>query len=388
MTPDHRAELVRRDAERIAFVGRVNVPAHREFMWKLHDWRGRGFQDLVLDFSTCQGAFPNGMIPLLVTVQHLRREGIEVSTVLPENAELQRLFINANWAHFLEPARFSPSDTTHDRHVATHAFATSDKQQALVNSFIDVAMRAMSLERDVIAGLEWSINEITDNVLNHSQSPEGGLVQVTTFREARKVAFCVADSGRGILESLREGYPNLRSDAQAIGEAVKAGVTRNSDAGQGNGLAGTLRIATMSGGTFEITSGTAKLVVRKSESRPHALRDPERIHGTIVYAELGLDRAFRLSEALGFSGTPYQPVDVIELLYQTEKGDATVLRLRDESTGFGSRPAGRQLWIGMVCRSSQAVSPTNSSVSCLLRLGRSVSLRESATSGSRLWSER
>ena len=36
-------------------------------------------------------------------------------------------------------------------------------------------------------------------------------------------------------------------------------------------------------------------------------------------------------------------MDIIELLYETEAGDAVVLKLRDESTGFGSRPAGRQL---------------------------------------------
>src|SRR5690606_1063310 len=129
------------------------------------------------------------------------------------------------------------------------------EQQGLVNAFMDVVMRTMTLERDVIAGLEWSINEITDNVLNHAQAPDGGLVQVSTFRDRRRVAFAVGDAGRGILASLKEGYPELRSDAQAIGEAVKAGVTRDPDAGQGNGLAGTLRIATMSGGSFEVGSG-------------------------------------------------------------------------------------------------------------------------------------
>jgi hypothetical protein len=184
-----------------------------------------------------------------------------------------------------------------------------------------------------------------DNVLNHAQAANGGLVQVSTFKERRMVAFAVGDSGRGILASLREGYPRLRSDSQAIGEAVKAGVTRNPDAGQGNGMAGTLRIATMSGGSFEVGSGLAYLTVRGSESQRYERKEAQRIHGTIVYAEFGLDSKFHISEALGFStpGRRFRAVDVIELLYQTEKGDATTLRLNEESTGFGSRPAGRQL---------------------------------------------
>ena len=121
-------------------------------------------------------------------------------------------------------------------------------------------MRNMTLERDVIAGLEWSINEITDNVLNHAECSEGGIAQGRHF--TRNVAFVVADAGRGVLASLREGHPELRTDDQAIGEAMKAGVTRNPDAGQGNGIAGAMRIAMMSEGFFQITSVLAQIAAR------------------------------------------------------------------------------------------------------------------------------
>lgn len=190
-------------------------------------------------------------------------------------------------------------------------------------------------------------------MLNHAECEEGGVVQVSTFTEARKIAFGVADSGRGILSSLREGHPDLRTDAQAIGEAMKAGITRDPDAGQGNGIAGALRIATMSKGLFEITSGLAQIVIRtdrtqeqpghQADAKVYERREPQRFQGTVVYAELGLDAQFDFSEALGFSGEPPEPVDIIELRYETERGDAVLLKLREESTGFGSRPAGRQL---------------------------------------------
>ena len=312
-------------------------------MWCLHDCRTLGYQDVILDFSICDSAFPSGMLPLLSSADLLRREHVDLSVILPEKDELRRLFLNTNWAYLLEPERYQESDTVHDRHMAAHRFTDSDEQQQLVNVFMDVVMGNMTLERDVIAGLEWSINEITDNVLNHAECEEGGIAQVSTFRNTRRVAFGVADSGRGILSSLSEGHPYLRTDAQAIGEAVKVGVTRNPDVGQGNGIAGTLRISTMSEGMFEITSGLASLVIRDGQSRTHKRREAQRFVGTIVYAELGLDAHFHLSEALGFSGEPHQPTDVIELLYETESGEAVILKLSEESTGFGSRPAGRQL---------------------------------------------
>ena len=342
--PKHQQSVVRNE-NRIRFLQSVNNFAHRQFMRCLHECRARSYGDIVLDFSRCDRAFPNGMIPLLAGADALRRANIDLSVTLPANATLRRLFLNTNWAHFLEPTRYSASDTEHDRHVAAHRFADANQQQRLVNKFMDVVMRNMTLERSVLAGLEWSVNEITDNVLNHAQCDDGGIAQVSTFRDARKVAFGVADSGRGILVSLREGHSSLRTDEQAIGEAVKAGVTRNPESGQGNGIAGTLRIATMSNGTFEITSGVAHLSVRQGESKSYKREERLRFYGTVVYAELGLDTEFALSEALGFPGPhrPEHPVDIIEVLYETDDGQAVVLKLREESTGFGSRPAGRQL---------------------------------------------
>ena len=316
-------------------------------MWCLHECRERGYEDIVLDFSTCEAAFPTGMIPLLTSADALRRATVDVSVTLPEEERLERLFLNTNWAHFLEPTRFEKSDTVHDRHLSAQRFGDPEQQQHLVNTFMDVVMRNMTLDRRVIAGLEWSSNEITDNVLNHADCEEGGILQVSTFGERKKVAFGVADSGRGILSSLREGHPGLRTDAQAVAEAMKAGITRDPDAGQGNGIAGTLRIATMSKGSFEITSGLAQIQVQTRDGHPdsrvYERKERQRFQGTFVYAELGLGTQFRLSEALGFGGEPQEPVDIIELLYETEAGDAVVLKLRDESTGFGSRPAGQQL---------------------------------------------
>lgn len=332
-----------RQENRIRFLGRVNSLAHRQYIRCVADAREQGYEELVLDFSECEGAFPSGMIPILASADALHRARINTVVILPNSEELERLFHNANWAHFIEPDKFEHFDVIHDRHVAAHRFKTAEEQLQLVNACMDVVMRQMSLERDVIAGLEWSINEITDNVLNHAMCPDGGIVQVSTFRDAQKVAFGVADTGQGIFSSLREGHPYLRTDSHAIGEAVKGGVTRNPDAGQGNGLAGSLRIASMSGGSFEVTSGRAQLVVRDGESKMYERNESMSVPGTVVYVEIALGRKFHLAEALGFSGEPHQPIDIIETLYQTELGDALILKLRDEASGFGSRPLGRQI---------------------------------------------
>ena len=340
--------VVRKD-NLIRFVGRVDEPAHRQFMWCVHECLRHGYVDVVLDFSKCESAFPRGMLPILSSADTLRRDTIDVSVRLPEDTVLERLFLNTNWAHLLEPERFQKSDTVHDRHLASQRFTDFEQQQSLVNMFMDIVMRNMILDRRIIAGLEWSINEITDNVLNHAMCKEGGIIHVSTFRDSHKVAFGVSDSGRGILASLREGHPSLQTDAQAIDEAMKAGITRDPDAGQGNGIAGTMRIATKSWGLFEITSGQTQIVVRTNQtdgspnSGVYNRRRRESLQGTVVYAELRTDKQFDLAEALGVDGKPHDPGDIIEMHYETNAGAALSLKLSDESTGFGSRLAGRQL---------------------------------------------
>lgn len=340
----HRPWIVRRDRNQISFTRGVGPRAHREFMWCLHDCREKGYEEIEIDLTACETAFPDGMLPLIAGVDALRREGLEISVVLPADLELERLFINTNWAHLLQPDRYDPSETTHVRHVAARRFADAEQQQHLVNEAVNVLLGGMTaLQRDDLAALEWSINEITDNVLNHAQCELGGILQVSTFEGSRKVAVGVADSGIGILASLRQGHPDLRGDVQAIYRALEAGVTRHSDAGQGNGMAGVLRIATMSQGMVDITSRRAQIVYREGESRHFRRRKNQEFPGTFVYTEIGLDTDFHLSEALGFSGTPHRPVDVVEALYETDDASAVVLRLRDEAVGFGSRLAGRHL---------------------------------------------
>lgn len=313
-------------------------------MWCLHDCREKGYEEIEIDLSGCETAFPVGMLPLIAGVDALRRDGLDVSVALPVDPELERLFINTNWAHLLEPDRYRASETPHGRHVAARRFANAEQQQRLVNEAVNVLLGGITaLQRDDLAALEWSINEITDNVLNHAQCELGGILQVSTFEGSRKVAVGVADSGIGILASLRQGHPDLQGDVQAIYRALEAGVTRHSDVGQGNGMAGVLRIATMSQGAVEITSRRAQILYRKGESRDFRRKKDQEFPGTFVYAEIGLDTDLLLSEALEFRGSSHRPVDAIEALYETDDASAVVLRLQDEAVGFGSRLAGRHL---------------------------------------------
>ncbi|MEQ1738145.1 MAG: ATP-binding protein, partial [Rhodoglobus sp.] len=262
-------DVVRR-ARTVAVRGRLNVDFVHVFMRALREVEKEGYESAELDFSGCDSAYPDGSTPLAAIVDAARTRGLRFELRLPNDHRIANLFVRTNLAHYVQPETFPLHTSYVPKHVPIRRFETLEDQVAVVSELMEVLLKTIALPRDVFQGLEWSINEIMDNVLNHAQAPRGGFVQATTTED--RVSFTVADAGIGILKSLREGYPALVSDGEAIGEAIKAGVTRNPEAGQGNGLAGSLNIATQTGGSLTIMSGRGMLLVHHDDEGVKSVR--------------------------------------------------------------------------------------------------------------------
>ena len=326
----------------IYFTSKINAYSILQFCSAINYFKNLHKNSLTIDFRGVTKVFPNGMLPIICSVDELREAGINVFVNLPQDNETRRIFRSVNWAYFLSPEQFQKSDSTYDRHLVTRRFITAEEQLKAVNDFMDVVLRTMTISKDIISGLEWSINEITDNVLNHSDSNNGGIIQASTHYKENKIIFAVADGGIGFLKSMQEGFPNLRTELDAIGEAIKAGVTRNPKYGQGNGLAGSLRITTMTGGSLEVFSGNGRLIATKDKIVRKPLRHA-RFNGALVSGEINIVDNFSISEALNFNSKNYIPLDIIDLKYEMEDIDCLMLVMKEESTGFGSRKSGFQI---------------------------------------------
>ena len=284
------------------------------------------------------------MLPIIAQAQKLRMEGKQIQAILPNDHNARKLFRSVNWAHHLAPEVFGKSESVHDKHLVTKFFTNASEQKNAVDDFMDVVLGSMEMPRDIVSGLEWSINEITDNVLNHSQSKVGGLVEAITYPTNQMIAFAVADAGIGILSTLKESIPTLRTDIQAMGEAVKQGVTRNPKFGQGNGLAGSLKFTTMSGGSFEMTSGSGRVLTTAEETKRNPRRDYQYYNGTLVCGTVKMNKDFSISKALDFGkGIIHTPVDIIETHYEKEDSNCFELSMSEETTGYGTRKSGAQI---------------------------------------------
>ena len=322
---------------------KVNPYSHRAAMAQFADAYKKGFTKVRLSFKRVLFAYPNGMIPLIASIDYYKRLGMEFKIDLPVDPQIRNLFFSTNWAHLLLPDTFEEQKTMYYKHLAARRFRTFQEQQDTVNEFMHIVIGNLDLNKDVISALEWSINEITDNVLNHSDSEDGGIVQLSTYPQNHRISFAVADSGRGIKESLNESYPNLHSDILAIGEAVKSGVTRNNDVGQGNGLAGTLRIAEQTGGSFSVLSGKGRMSYYEGKSDRNSYKDLI-YNGTVVSADFfDNSESFSLQSALEFDGVFGAKTNIIEMNYLSNDCNSFKFIMKDESTGFGNRPVGRMI---------------------------------------------
>lgn len=333
--------MLQREGNRLSFAGDLFIGEITGIRALIHQTIKAGYQDLVLDFSQCSACFPATALATCCQVMKLREHGIDFELVLPRQSQLAKLFTNANWAHFLDPERHAQSRFRGFTQLPATLFTDHEEQHQAVNRILNAILGAIpDLDRKGLAALEWSVNEITDNVLVHSQSPVGGLVQLSMFeRSSKRIEYIVVDAGLGIPKTLRQGHPEITSDSDALERAIREGVTRDKTLGQGNGLYGSFQISSHSKALFQLQSGFAKLVFTSR----HGLRvSTERVpfDGTLVAAQINLSDPLLLQEALKFDGRLHIPVDFVETHYERHDRPEVLFKLRDESSSFGSRVAG------------------------------------------------
>jgi hypothetical protein len=119
----------------------------------------------------------------------------------------------------------------------------------------------------------------------------------------------------------------------------RRGGTRNKSTNQGNGLFGTFKCCEVSGGEFDILSGTVSLQHRPGELR--AIKNSIPFNGTFVRASINYSFDHLLEKALIFREKSHtKSFDFVERMYQSEGEDIKFV-VSKELDAFGSREAGR-----------------------------------------------
>ncbi|TGP44901.1 DUF4325 domain-containing protein [bacterium M00.F.Ca.ET.228.01.1.1] len=332
-----------RERNRISIAGDFAIHDVRKVFATLYDAvEVRGYTDIELDFSRCTSAFPAAMLPLCTAVLELRSKRVDFHFVGPSDERMRRLFANTGWASLICPRdNAPPRRNNHSRQFPAVQYKTHEDQENLLNELLEKLLAVVpNFNRAAFAAVEWALNEISDNVLNHSASPVGGLLQLSVFDPARhRVEFTISDAGIGVPSTLRNARPEIESDVDALLESVKSGVTRDKVDFQGNGLYGTLEICRAGGGKFSLNAGNAALIC--TQDAVNARNEAVPFWGTTVDGLIDFSEPMLLERALAIDGKIHRPVDYIELRYEQDDLKSIVFKLDEHSASFRSRPAGR-----------------------------------------------
>ncbi|QGZ33172.1 STAS-like domain-containing protein [Stappia indica] len=297
----------------------------------------RGYKDISLNFTEAYPVRESFMIPAIALIRHYRRDGIDFSIVRPENAAARNIFHNANWAYLINETENEASTFEDDHHLPASRFLNSDELTESIDRIMSMILKTVPLKRRQIAALEWSVNEITDNVLNHANSPTGGVIQASTIKSENReiIEFVVADAGIGIKRSLGE-----KDDRKALERAIKEGVTRNPATNQGNGLYGAFRVATLSHGKFELISGKA-ILSAEGTGRVKTVSGTRLYPGTAVICRVECGDEKLIENALMFKEKIHEPgFDYLERQHELGDREAYIFSMSRECKYFGSREAG------------------------------------------------
>ena len=303
---------------------------YREYLEFLTTLDGStGPRRMEVDLEQVRFAHPSGMAPLVATIAHLTNLGWDFDVVLPADDLLSDYFEKAGWVAGIAGTE-TPKLVRGRSYLPLTPYRNHDELNPLVTEMIDHLATSTAFKPGVLDAISWSLNEIADNVLLHAGAGTTGWVQMIELPKKNQIELVIVDCGRGITDSLRQAFPDLEDDREAVMKAVEKGVTRDPNVGQGNGLAGTVRIAHAAGGWANVHSGAGQLrLMPNSTFCELAPRHP----GTLV--EVTLPTATEIDVADALWG--HQPMSELEMRYVEDGGGGLLLRLSEETTGFGNR---------------------------------------------------
>ena len=261
---------------------------------------------------------------------HLREKGIRLSVVGNDDARryLSRMDVfrtldlafTENFERHNEAGRFVPMKQIE-----------GESCKPAVDAVCDLVLHQFDNAREFLPALEWAVMEITDNILIHAQSQTPGVLCAQYFPERQRLDVGLCDMGRGLMSSLSESH-SIRSHGDAIRKALQRGVTRDKVNCMGNGLAGTLEIAKVNGGSFQIWTGDVTFRLQDGQDKgfiPHAT-----VPGTGLLLSLRTDRPVNLRETF-IEDASWTYIDAEAQRIACTGG----LRILDECVHTGSRPS-------------------------------------------------
>ena len=211
--------------------------------------------------SSALPAFPNICVPVAAVIQNYQSDQFHITcdwdncgSYISSTQTSSPLLITEN----VDKVKKRPLDIV-------WKFESSDEVKLFVDALQEYLPTAFIAANGLLEGLIWNINEVMDNVIQHS-SVSCGYVMGQITNDKNHLSICVFDNGIGILNSFKGSQYTPEKSSDAITLALRKGVTRDCQIGQGNGLWGLSEILKENNGSLTIKTGGGQYSVSGNEA--------------------------------------------------------------------------------------------------------------------------
>lgn len=296
-----------------------------------------GYQDVEIIVDTKGTYFPNVAVPICGIIDYYSREGIDFQVTGSSNRYSGSIALNY----------YDPNTNLYElERPLSKIWRFSDTQEIndIQKALIGELRKEEVFAAGVLEGIEWSINEVMDNVINHSEAGVG-FIMGQLHKTSKHVAFTVYDAGIGIYNSFRGSRHDIRTNVDALSLCIQEGITRDVRYGQGNGLAGLLSLIKEGNGILNLASGldtysykNAEVIILNNQNVPIS-----RENGcTTVDFQIDYSKDVSIEKVLTFQGRPFT---FTNLYLEDLEDDYGVLHFNvaEMSEGTGTRESAQRL---------------------------------------------
>lgn len=298
---------------------------------------------ITLDFSDCKPpSFPNILISLSGII-HYYRDILKMNIVIkkrPGSYIDQTMIDNP---YLIERDEKILKSNIYDKIVS---FNSAEDIEFITENLLKQAQTIVVIANGVLVGSSWCLNEVMDNVLNHSNTSKG-FIMAQIQKKNKHIIFSIFDYGCGIFNSFENSPHTPQNTIESIHLAVTKGITRDSKLGQGNGLWGLHSIVSNNKGSLTITTGNSKVIFdytnENEEIKEHTKLAflSKKNQTTLVDFMIDFENLIDVTKSLG----GYEPYEKItrDIELSTDVNGWITLNVYKKAAGTGTRESGRRI---------------------------------------------
>lgn len=245
--------------------------------------------DVLFDLSQTKLLTPLGIVLLTTTIQDCLQRKKKCSYIEPQDKTLTAFLTKVGFhKHFhLDKYGMPPDFTIASGHVQLQR--CKDIDGSLIEKLIEIVDFHLRISAPLKGSLQMSLLEMMTNVIDHS-GVNDYFVCCHNYPDKKQIRLCMADTGIGIPNSLRQKYKQGKSDQDLILMATEEGISTRPDRG-GLGLAHIKKFLKVNKGQLCIMSGKGKVFWKFDQSKMLKQKMQTAFKGTIIKMIINTDKS-------------------------------------------------------------------------------------------------